>query len=58
MFCRILGSDDKFNAGTFTRAGPVNAITWKIFSRISRDSGIAIPGSRLTGQPVVMYSRS
>ena len=37
------------------RAGPVNAITWKIFSSVSRDPGIAIPGSRPTGPgPVVM----
>ena len=27
-----------------SRAGPVNAITWKIFSPVSRDPGIAIPG--------------
>ena len=30
------------------RAGPVNAITWKMFSPVSRDPGISIPGSRLT----------
>ena len=35
--------------GSFNRASPVNAITWQIFSPVSRDPGIAIPGSRLTG---------
>ena len=49
MFCPILCSEEKFNAGPFSLAGPVNAITWKIFSPVSWDPGIAIPGSRLTG---------
>ena len=49
LFGRISWSEEKFDAGPFGRAGPVNAITWKIFSPVSRDPGIAIPGSRLTG---------
>ena len=49
FFCRILCSEEKFNAGPFSWAGQVNAITWKIFSPVSRDPGIAIPGSQLTG---------
>ena len=49
LFGRISCSEEKFDAGPFSSAGPVNAITWKIFSPVSRDSGIAIPGSRLTG---------
>ena len=32
-----------------SRAGPVNAITWKNLSPVSRDPGTAIPGSWLTG---------
>jgi hypothetical protein len=36
-----LCSEEKFYAGPLSRAGPVNAITWKIFSPASRDPGIA-----------------
>ena len=36
-------------AGLMGRADPANAITWKIFSPVSRDPGTAILGSRLTG---------
>ena len=49
IFGRISCSEEKFDAGHFSRASPVNAITWKIFSPVSRDTGSAIPGSRLTG---------
>ena len=41
-----------FNNGrtdSVSRAGSASAITWKIFSPVSRDPGNAIPGSRLTG---------
>ena len=38
----------QFFAVSVCRAGPINAITWKIFSPVSWDPGIAIPGSRLT----------
>ena len=41
-----------FNNGrtdSVIRAGSASAITWKIFSPVSRDPGNAIPGSRLTG---------
>ena len=36
-------------AGPANRAVPVNAITWKNVSPVSRDPGIVMPGSRLTG---------
>ena len=39
VFRRILYLEEKFNAGPFSRAGPMNAITWKIFSPVSRDPG-------------------
>ena len=42
-------SEEIFHPFPFSRAGPVNAITWKMFSQVSRDSGIAILGSRPTG---------
>ena len=34
-----------------SRAGPVNAITWKNISPVSRDPGTAMAGSRLTDWP-------
>ena len=49
IFHWILCSEEKCNADPFSRADPVNAITWKIFSPVSRDPGIAIPGFRLPG---------
>ena len=48
-FCTLIG--------LMSRAGPGNAITWKNLSPVSRDPGIAIPGSRLTGGPVSRSSR-
>ena len=36
-------------ADSVSRAGSASAITWKIFSPVSRDPGNAIPGSRQTG---------
>ena len=36
-------------ADSVSRVGSASAITWKIFSPVSRDPGNAIPGSRLTG---------
>ena len=48
-------SEAIFFAVPVCRAGPINAITWKIFSPVRRDPGIAIPGSGPTGLgPVVM----
>ena len=49
IFGRISCSEEKFDAGPFCWAGPVKAITWKIFSQVGRNPGIAIPGSQLTG---------
>ena len=46
--CLISCSEEKFDAGPFSWAGLVNTITWKFFSTVSRDPGIAIPGSWLT----------
>ena len=57
LFGRISFSEEKFDAGPFSRAGPVNAITWKIFRPASRDPGIAIPGSRLTGLALLSCNR-
>ena len=42
FFRWILCSEEKFNAGPFSRAGQMNAITWKFFSPFSRDPGVAI----------------
>ena len=44
FFGGITCSEKKFDAVPFSRAGPVNAITWKFFSPVSRVPGIAIPG--------------
>ena len=58
FFGQISCSEEKFDAGPFSRAGPVNAITWRIFSPVSRDPGIAIPGSRLTGLALLSCNRA
>ena len=41
-------------ADSVSRAGSASAITWKIFSPVSRDPGNAIPGARLTGLKIFM----
>ena len=38
-------------AGPVSQAGSVNVTTWKLFSPVSRDSGIAIPDSAEPGWP-------